>query len=113
VQLAAKTWKLSSSEWRTQHVRIAVSPSVDLRYGLVKTARRVVPRGNFEAGPKENQVGGGVWMIEAKMNPINGIPIRKAATVLSSTPTCSKKSRLVEYFLASGLDGGWSGFMAL
>jgi hypothetical protein len=52
-------------------------------------------------------------MIEAKMNPINGIPIRKAATVLSSTPTCSKKSRLVEYLLASGLDGGWSGFMAL
>jgi hypothetical protein len=52
-------------------------------------------------------------MIEAKMNPINGIPIRKAATVFSSTPICSKKSRLVEYFLASGLDGGWSGFMAL
>jgi hypothetical protein len=52
-------------------------------------------------------------MIEAKMNPISGIPMRNAATVFSSTPTCSKKSRLVEYFLASGLNGGWSEFIAL
>src|ERR1700676_1164274 len=53
-QLMAKTWKVLSSTFRTQHAMSAVSPSQELTTGLRYVASRVWPAGNCSNLPSES-----------------------------------------------------------